>query len=303
MDKELVEFTDIILCSDIHLRETHPICRTDDFVGETQWNKLSYLHNLQQELDALVFHGGDLFNKWKSSPWLLRQAMIFLPEAFYTVCGQHDLQDNTMDNYKTSSIAALEVAENVNVIEGLHYGQQYDKEYFYFKYRSGYRSILILHKFVWDGDNIPWPGCNELTADEVLDMFPDADLILTGDNHTPFVHERDGRLLVNPGSFTRQAADYKFHKPRVYLWNAETNTVKPHYIPINKEAVTREHIEIEEERQERLEEFNERVESYISKLNDDWDVTASFEENLKRFNSNNKVEKPVMDIIIKSIKK
>ena len=68
------------------------------------------------------------------------------------------------------------------------------------------------------------------------------------------------RLLVNPGSITRQTADQAEHKPRVYLWFAETNSVTAEYLPIKTDVITKEHLEIKAERDMRMEAFISRPE-------------------------------------------
>ena len=60
---------------------------------------------------------------------------------------------------------------------------------------------------------------------------------------------------MNPGSIYRMEASQENHKPRVYLWYAETNTVEPVYIPIESGVISREHLETKEERDIRINAF------------------------------------------------
>src|SRR5690606_18573558 len=136
--------------------------------------------------------------------------------------------------------------------------------------------------------------CNEVTARQVLKTNPEFDLIVTGDYHKPFTYQYKGRLLVNCGCLTRQAADYVNHRPRVWLWDEETNTVKVKFLDIELGVVSRAHIEVQEER-------NKRLDAFISRLSDEWEVSVSFEENLKRFFSSNKVRKSIINLVHKAI--
>ena len=144
---------------------------------------------------------------------------------------------------------------------------------------------------VWQGKR-PWPGCTDPSAVAVLKKYPEYDLILTGDNHKPFTEEYEGRLLVNPGSITRQSADQIDHTPRVYLYYASTNTVRPVFLPVQegKEVISRDHIDRKEER-------TERISTFISRLGGEWEAGLSFEENLKRFFESNKVLDSVKQIV------
>ncbi len=282
---------DAILCADIHLREDTPTCRIDvDFI-ETQFEKLLYIKDLQQKYQCPVLHSGDLFHNWKASPYLLSRIIQALPESFYTVYGNHDLPQHNIDLLLKSSINVLEVAEKLHVLSNGNWGVPVDPVLPSIIIKG--RRVLVWHVFTYTG-RTPWPGCTAPNAQRLLDEYTNFDLILTGDNHTPFIVEDDDRLLVNPGSLMRQAADQINYNPAVFLYNAEYNKVIPHYIPINPEAVTRQHIDHKEDR-------DGRIDAFISKLKSDWDSTLNFEENLRRFEETNNVRKSVMSIVYKSI--
>lgn len=283
---------DAILTSDWHLREDKPVCRTDDF-WETQLDKVGQVAYLQNHYGCPVLHAGDLFHHWKPSPFLLSWCMTQLPNEFYTIYGQHDLPQHNYELKVKSGIHTLSTANKVRVFSGGHYGQSIGKSW-----SIKGREVGMLHKFVWDGKTLPWPGCEESTANMVLRDNPEFDLIVTGDHHKPFTHMRARKyghqLLVNPGCLTRQAADYADHKPRVYFYYAETNTVEPYYLYMDENAVTRVHLEKREER-------DKRIEAFIDRLSHDWETDLSFEENLRRFFSSNKVRKDVRQLVYKSI--
>lgn len=295
---------DAILTSDWHLREDQPICRTDDF-WEAQTNKVQFIRALQTRYDCPVIHAGDLFHHWKPSPYLLSFAIANLPDAdseygetptFWTIYGQHDLPQHNLNLKYKSGVSTLEQAERLYVLEGegVHYGQTPNKDS-----SVGYfdlvAKVLVWHILTWTGKN-PWPGCTDPSAEELLDKYPEYDLIITGDNHKPFVVEKDGRLLVNPGSITRQTAGQVEDKPRIYLWYAEQNEVEAVYLPIEDNVISREHIEHKEQR-------DERIAAFISRLNQEWEADVSFEQNLKKFEQKNQVRKSVMDIIWEAIEK
>jgi DNA repair exonuclease SbcCD nuclease subunit len=300
---KLYKKVDAILCSDFHLRETVPVCRKDDFWSE-QWRKVDFISDLQKQYNCPVLHGGDLYDHWKPSPNLLRETMIHLPKQFHTCYGQHDLPQHNIELADKCGINALEQAKSIGVPEMLleldfsriiEFCNWNETPQINKKYNGDLQMIycLVWHKMNYKGKE-PWPGCTDPTALNLLKKYPEYSLILTGDNHKSFVQEYEGRLLVNPGSLMRMDADQVEHKPRVYLWYAETNTVEVVYIPIKNNVISREHLNIVELR-------NKRIDAYVSRLNNKWEVTMSYEKNLEVFEKENNVDKSTMDIIYRSL--
>ena len=111
----------------------------------------------------------------------------------------------------------------------------------------------------------------------------------------PFVIEDEGRLLVNPGSLMRTTAAQIDHKPRVYLYYAEDNTVEPIFIPIAEGCITREHIDITEHR-------DGRIDAFISRLSDEVEIGLSFEHNLESHFSKNRIRQSVQDLVWSAVK-
>jgi DNA repair exonuclease SbcCD nuclease subunit len=273
-----------ILTSDWHLREDVPVCREDNF-PETQWKKVEFVKELQKKYKCSVLHAGDLFHHWKPSPYLLSQTIMHLPEDFWTVLGQHDLPQHSLELVYKCGVSTLSTANRLHIIAGGHWNTKPGGM------TIAGREIAVWHVMNYAGKP-PWPGCDAPRAGSLLKKYPQYDLIVTGDNHKPFVEEYEGRLLVNPGSLTRQSAD-EDHEPRIYLWYAKTNIVEPVYLPLDKNAVTREHIEQDRQR-------DERIEAFVQRLNTDFEASISFEENLERFLQSNRVTDNVKQIIYKA---
>jgi len=306
-----------ILTGDWHLREDTPVCRTDDFWA-AQWDKVDQIKQLQRKYDCSVYHSGDLFNHWKPSPYLLNITMQKLPANFRTIYGNHDLPQHNIALSKKCGIDVLKRAKRVEVLDQCHWGDtpgvpsliwygekteaelrienEYHPEFEYFPNENDHH-ILIWHVMTYQGKS-PWPGCTDLTAEEILLKYLEFDLIITGHNHKSFTESftADGKphLLVNPGSLTRQAADQADHRPCVYLWYADTNTVKPYYLEINKGVVSREHLD-------RITARDERIEAFVQRLSGEMEIGVNFEESLQRFAQKNKVRKSVMEIVWRAV--
>lgn len=293
---------DALLTSDWHLRTDTPLCRTDEEFQKAQWDKVDFIKALQVQYECPVLHAGDLFNHWKPSPWLLSKTMQHLPEQFYTIYGNHDLPQHNIEEQDKCGIFALETAGKLTVLDGVHWGAKpegpsYIVDRFDGKVYEGLnhtnRKILLYHIMTYQGKT-PYPGCKDPKAGGLLRKYPDYDLILTGHNHKAFVETHEERLLVNPGPITRQAADQIDFAPRVYLYYADENIVKPIFLPIENNAVSRSHLERNEER-------DDRIESFISKLSGEFKAGLDFEENLEHFFKKNKVTPKEKDIIYKAL--
>lgn len=284
-----VKNPNLILTGDWHLRENIPECRMDNF-WETQWKKVDFIAKLQYTYNCPIVHSGDLFNSWKPSPYLLASTIAHMPKQFYTVYGNHDLPQHSLELSNKCGIEVLKQSGHLTVLDGVHW----KKEPGEITYDLGLkRKVLFWHVMTYTGGT-PWPGCIDLRADEVLQKYNGYDLIVTGHNHKPFTAQWEGRLLVNPGSITRQKADQMNAQPCVYLWYEETNTVKPVYLPIDDNVVSKEHIK-------RKETHDERLYTFVQKLNGDWGGVIILEEHLRRLLLENEVRKEVEEIAYKAI--
>ena len=287
---------DLILCSDAHLREDTPTCWIGDFQQE-QWGSLMCIKALQDIHDCVVLHAGDLFDHWKPSPWLISMTIEHLPKHFFTIYGQHDLPQHNWELREKSGIYTLEKAGILKVLSYGHWGRTPEDDNFdcfaiHLNKVDIVRRIYTWHHMTYITP--PFPGASEGQATAILRKYPQYDLIVTGDNHQSFATEYKGRLLVNPGSMTRQTAAQIDFQPRVALWYADTNTIEWVNLPIAENAITREHIEVKERR-------DERIDAFISRLDNDWKAGMSFTENLEAFFNKNNTREPIKEIIYKAI--
>jgi DNA repair exonuclease SbcCD nuclease subunit len=297
--EELPKKASAILTGDWHLREDTPLCRTDSCYWDEQWRKVEFVSALQAKHECPVLHSGDLFNHWKPSPYLLTKTIEYLPQNFWTIYGNHDLPQNNIEMREKSGIEVLDRTQVLEVLSGYHWNQSLPNGIIRPDGLNMFqRKVIVWHVMVWQG-KLPWPGCTDPEAGKLLKDTEGTDLILTGHNHKPFVAERNGRLLVNPGSLMRMSADQIEHKPRIYLWYENSNTVEPVYIPIDPSgvsSVSRAHLEQSLEK-------DARIEAFIEKLNMDWSSEVSFRKNLDLFFANNDVPKNVQNLIWKSLEK
>ena len=278
---------DAIICSDLHLTEQTPVCRLDDYI-KAQKTKLTFISDLQQKYECPVLCAGDVFDHWKPSPWLISFALKYLPDELIAIPGQHDLPQHNLDLIEKSGFYALMQGKKLKLkfpdydnfkfdLHSLPFGTEIPKNGATKSFRMDKEIpiILMLHQLTWQKE--PWPGAEPSgNAKRLLKANPDFDLIITGDNHQAFTEEYEGRLLINPGSMLRSTAGQQDFRPRVYLWSAENNTAEIAYLPAETGVVSRQHLEIKEERKDRLDAFINLIQS------EEFEIGVSFEENIAR---------------------
>ncbi len=313
---------DAILSADIHIRPDIPECRTDNFFAATE-KKIDFIIDLSSEHLCPILAAGDLGNFPLNSgwpTWLLRWTINKLKKTvFVSIFGQHDLPNHRLDLWEKSGAGVLEAAGAIQtigaVVEGdkilpCHLPIQIPSTKFMivpFPYGSEIKElgwgteyekpdipmIAITHQMVIENKPL-WPGQKAPRGHQLLKKFPEYNLILSGDNHNAFISEYEGRLLVNPGSMMRTTADQEDHKPRVYLWYAESNEVVPVYLPIEQGVISREHIEMADER-------SDRMDAYMARVREDVEIQLSYEDNMGRYFEKFRTERPVKAKVVEAM--
>ncbi len=281
---------DLIITADWHLmeKERNPPCRLDSH-WNTQWDKINQIKQLQIKHKCPIYVAGDVFEHWKTSPQLLNMCIdVFSLSDIYSVIGNHDMPQH---NFELMEKSGLETLFATNIIKHLKRQIDWGCPIDYDEIKIKKHKVILSHMMVWKGKR-PWPGCTDPEADDVFDIFPNANLIITGHNHKTFTVRKGKQLLINPGSLTRHKADQANHKPCVFLWNAETNKYKIHYLKIKKNVISREHIDIKKNKEE-------RGLAFIEKLKSGWDISLSFKDNLEIAFQENKISEKIKQLIYK----
>jgi len=284
---------DAILTADWHLREDVPVCRTDDY-WVAQEKKVDFIFDLAAEHGCPVWIAGDMFNRAKPPLKLVNFFVRKLGDSgvdIVIVPGQHDLPQHNMSLINHSALGTLHEARIINttgheIISMFAWGEEL---------RPNEAKVALAHTLCYKG-RPPWPGAPASgNASAIMEKLQGYDLVVTGDNHKPFTYRHhDGRLLVNPGSIMRMTIAQEKHRPRVYLWNAEENEVEAVFLPIEKDVITKEHIESKEQRDERMEAFIERIDTEYTK-------GLSFEDNLEQYFATNNTRKGVEEMVWKAM--
>lgn len=302
-----------IFTSDWHLRLDTPKCRIDNFL-KAQAIAVEFINQIQLKYNIPILNAADILDKWNCPLELITWCNDNLPSNIITTIGQHEIPSHNLKLLKKSGIRTLESSNSIKLlkekevlkletkelitfIHSFPYGTELkpldeNKYKIYNKKHKIIRHIALIHHFTYIGKT--WPGNQAPHAEQLLKKLTGYDTILCGDNHQSFVIEKNGRLLVNPGSLMRIKADQEEHKPRVYLWDSTNNKVEPIYLPIEENVISREHIE----KNKKIELLSNK---FVDCLKEDIDMEHNFIDNIKIFLSKKKVHKKVENIIWESI--
>jgi DNA repair exonuclease SbcCD nuclease subunit len=245
-----------LVTGDWHLRKDRPICRTDEHWIATQKEKIKQVIEIADKHDCKIVHTGDLFHRARTIPEI--ELLVQDVEMSLLMGGNHDFEYH---NYKGTGKNSVEVVSNFRNI----------------KRWKDTDSIISVHTLVFP-DNESRPNIKGkdigITAEELLEKYPDITWIFTGDYHRNFHYEKEGRHVINPGCLFRQNADFIDYEPGVYL----VDTLEPKVIfkklKIKDSVITDQHLSETEER-------NDRIDAFIETIKSKKGVTLDFIENLK----------------------
>ena len=217
-----------ICMADLHLRESNPRYRKDQF-QVAQYKKVKWILDQSLSYRVPILIAGDVFNSPKT-PYSLTNTYMEVfgnhPYEIFAVAGQHDLRYHVA-NIENTPLGTLSIGVALSLtgnksIQMAGWNEKIPKEG---------KLILLTHRCVTK-DAPPFFLEDAISAETMLRNHPNYRFIISGDYHVPHTTEIKGRWLINSGSVMRSNKDQQDHKPRVYLVDTEKNTVKPLFIPI-----------------------------------------------------------------------
>lgn len=296
----------ILMVSDIHLRDSGSRFRIDNY-REAQFKKLEWCLNLGIEKKCnIMLQAGDLFDSVRASNQLISDTINLFKKSkldILAVSGNHDQRhlDRSLVNTPIKVVESADVIKllgsdptsykNVDIY-GSHWGDAIpeivDKNKF---------NILVIHKMViQDEDEKIWYGQTGHTTARVLLSKNKFDVILSADNHKFFVHEHNGKTLLNMGSLTRLNISQIDYTPQISIFDTDTKTYELFEIPCEPSSVVFNLEEVEKNKDKK--ETSEQIKEYIDILSADSGAREfSFVDNLNSFMLKNEIRKEVQDII------
>lgn len=277
----------LLITADWHIRATRPRCRVDEDWMATQRKALEQITNLAIKNDAWVVVVGDIFhsNSDTSFECINMVQQMAKEERLHILAGNHDLPYHNSENMGKSAIGILFDSDNICRIPTLsdlfsapNFGEPVEQ-----------KKYMFLHTLTIPKEDKPdFIDCE--TPETLLEKYPKAKWIFTGDYHRNFHYEKDGRHVINPGCILRQAADFADYQPGVYIVDLDCGKVEFEPILDNIALVDDSYIAKENEREERIERF-------VKKLQNTSSVSFDFLENVKAAIIENRLDNELVQVI------
>lgn len=304
MNKEILA----IITADIHLRETQPRYRVDDY-WQAQENAIKFIEKLRHHHACTVLDAGDVFDASAKSNKLNAWAIKNFINSMITIPGNHDLLYHNLKNLDRTNLNVLASAGNICILNNAWlkivknniaiYGIPYTtklpiieipEEY------KNYKKILLIHTMVFE--NSKEYKLNKFiegfTAKQLLKKYTEFDLIISGHNHKTFEREYENRKLINPGSMMIMKADQKDHKPCIFLLYDDFTTEKVY--------ITQEENIIDDSYLVDIKEKDIRIENFVDNIKLDEEITIDFKQNIENHLIKNETKKPIQNIIWENVK-
>ena len=259
-----------LFTSDWHLRKDRPRCRLDEDWIKTQREQVHFIFGEANRRNCDVFICGDLFDTPKIDPIIsnmLHDELTLLKNVCYIIAGNHCLPYHQWELVSHSSLWPFLIGMKsrdmtLSFSGAAHFGTK-PKE----------TEFMFLHTLVFPSENSVPPNSGGVSARTLLERYPDATWIFTGDNHQGFHYSNKGRTLINPGCINRQAADLIDYQPICYFVDTEDAIIEIP-VPDYQELVTDAYLQKESDRED-------RIEAFVEKIHSKENVSLSFIDNLR----------------------
>ena len=272
-----------LFCSDLHLKGEKPVARLDTNWKGAQAAMLWEIVNHANRLNVPLVVVGDLFDHARVATEILNMVIsIFkaVDNGVWILAGNHDLPAHSFDNVDESSIGVMlqyfHDAESLVECNANHFGRDMQGHV------MACDTVRLTHQLIFPDKASKPPTDKGLTADELLDTYQEADWIICGDGHAAFHFSRHStggdRHVVNLGLTIRHKASELAYTPSVWLIDTDAELVDRIPLTDDPAMITREHLEVVEERESRVAKF---IDVMRRKIGIGEGVTLSFMDNLE----------------------
>lgn len=240
----------MLLTADLHLTHKVPSARreNDNEYLDHQRKILKFISNQTQKLKCDLCIAGDIFDKYNVSSDIIAMFVKFIADCYgkvYTIPGNHDEKFRSTDMIGT----AYNVIQQVELVTGKVITTK-DGRVFGIPYTDHLgdcdvsTEFLLVHTLCYENEKAAGmtPRDTYTTAQELLDMFPNAKYIVVGDQHNPFLFEQGSRYVINCGTVQKRSIDYK--DKELVVWYADAGGVYSIPLPADDGIYDELHLEL-----------------------------------------------------------
>lgn len=266
--------------ADWHIRSTVPRCieATQQEWMDIQRKALERVGEIAEEFKVEGINvGGDIFHSEATASFECIYMVQEFCQRMYDkgipvriMAGNHDLINHSSSNIPKSAIGLLlnsKFVFNMNK-DGPIKGCAFDNDDY------GNAKYIFKHTLTIPKGEIPFEGIECETPESLLEKYPSADVICTGDYHKNFYFEKDGRRVVNSGCLTRQASDFEDYIPGVWIIDLEGTPEDDFWVPVNIEQEFNHNGEVKKE-------LDAAIENFVGGVKKE-SVTLDFIESVKK---------------------
>lgn len=295
-----------VLCADLHISQKPPLARS----SEADWylameRQLVELRRLTDGIPLII--AGDLFDRWNPPVELVNFALKHFPSErqVFAIPGQHDLPNHSYQEIKRSAYWTLVEAGRIihlspkepASIDGLRI----------WGFPFGYPiqpledphdlvlEVAVVHAYWWVKNTGYQDAPEEARVGKHKDQFLGYDVVVIGDNHTPWHCRVGSTQLWNNGGFYRRKIDEIQHKPSVGLLHVD-GTITRHFLDVSKDQF------LLPEEYKGLLEF-EGMAEFIAEVGKLGDSVVDFQDALKQFLHRKRVHPKVKKWIVQALEK
>jgi len=272
----------LLIVGDLHLRGDNPRNRKGNYYQDCL-AKLEEVFDIAQRHGAMIVQVGDVFNSPATSISVVSDFAYFLQwheRRIHTVPGNHDIFAHNIETLPRTPLGLL-LRLNVmakascnmedfdlRMVPFDHTLDHDGHEYVDIDFSDiDFPKILVVHGMLLPRS--PGFEMRHTLIDDVA-KTTNADVIISGHYHQPFMQRTNGKLFINPGALMRISATHEEieRTPQVVLLDTK-RVMNPGYMPLaipldcarpGEEVLDRTQLETEETREENMRQFVELLE-------------------------------------------
>jgi predicted phosphodiesterase len=293
---------------DVHIADDVPICRKDDFKA-TQLRKMDKINEIVGNNTLLI--AGDVFHTWNCAYLLAHEVNTRMPNNTMFVYGNHDLPYHSYEEKARTPFMLLKMRELTHCDSDFLYhditsSDNYNVDVFGASWGKPIPSIinedkinvLVQHRMCYYKEPVFGRDGDAYDVTKLFEKpeYTQYNVIITGDNHKPFVYWKDDKhVWINTGPIMRHSVTEREYDPSVTCIEIE-GTIKVTRISLGADVNAVDRTEMYEKQGR-----DELVSEFANGLTTQTEKSLDFEHVLSVFMDNNNIRQETQEAVRKDV--